>query len=110
LYTQWYKSPDLADGKHTIRVSGLATTSVDFAVVTAGENTPLSGKTVVVDNESAAISYSGAWTRNEGQINVGTLPDGRPYGNSTHRTSSVGDSMSFRFTGELSSSSLVPTS
>jgi len=99
-YMQWYQSPSLPDGKHTITVGHLAGTSVDYAIIKVGSNTSLSGTTVIVDDESPAITYFGGWSRSTAQFNAGTLPDGFPYGNSTHRSSNVGDSITFRFTGE----------
>jgi len=99
-YMQWYQTPLLPDGKHTITVGHLASTSVDYAIIKVGPNTSLSGTTVIVDNESPVIVYAGKWSRSTAQFNAGSLPGGFPYGNSTHRSSSVGDSITFRFTGE----------
>ena len=108
-YMQWYQSPSLPDGKHTITVGHLAGTSVDYAIIKVGSNTSLSGTTVIVDDESPAITYSGGWSRSTAQFNAGTLPDGFPYGNSTHRSSNVGDSITFRFTGEHPLLHTIPT-
>ena len=100
-YKQWFQSPKLSDGKHTITVSNLATTSIDFAIVYIGNQTPLTGQTIVVDNDSPSVLYSGHWSRNTNKFIAGTLPAGYPYGNSTHRSSTPGDTFTFRFTGAL---------
>ncbi|KAF8155938.1 hypothetical protein B0H34DRAFT_659542 [Crassisporium funariophilum] len=102
-YRQWYQSPTLADGPHTIRMGHLAMTAVDFALVRVGSQTPLSGKRVFVDNDNAAFKYDGTWSRETGQFNAGSLPDGFPVGNSTHRTSTPGSTMTFRFSGTAAS-------
>ena len=99
-YGQWYQSPTLPNGNHTITVSHLALTSVDMALITVDPNTSLQGKTLIVDDDNSAIEYSGTWTRSTSPFNEGTLPDGLPVGNSTHRSTTVGDTITFRFTGK----------
>jgi len=101
-YIQWYQSPSLPEGKHTITIGHVAGTAIDYAIVKAGQNTPLSGQTVIIDNDDPAIVYSGKWMRSTSRFSTGiaTNPDGPPYGNSTHRTSNVGDTITVRFTGE----------
>ncbi|PPQ80154.1 hypothetical protein CVT24_006562 [Panaeolus cyanescens] len=98
-YMQWYQSPNLADGRHRISVGHLAGTSLDMALITIGPNTPLSGKTLLIDDDDSQISYSGSWVKNTNKFDAGTLPDGYPIRGSTHRSSNVGDSLTFRFTG-----------
>ncbi|KIM46780.1 hypothetical protein M413DRAFT_422146 [Hebeloma cylindrosporum] len=99
-YVQWYQSPTLADGKHNITISHLAGTAVDLALITVGPKTSLQGKTLIVDDDNSAIQYSGTWSSNTSPFNAGTLPDGFPVGNSTHRSTTLGDTITFRFTGE----------
>lgn len=98
-YVQWYQSPTLADGKHNITISHLAGTAVDLALITVGPKTSLQGKTLIVDDDNSAIEYSGAWSSNASPFNAGSLPDGFPVGNSTHRSTTLGDTITFRFTG-----------
>jgi hypothetical protein len=71
-----------------------------MALITVGPNTSLQGKTLIADDDNSAIEYSGTWTRNASPFNAGTLPDGFPVGNSTHRSTTAGDIITFRFTGE----------
>ena len=101
-YKQWFQTPKLSDGSHTIAVNCSAGTSIDFAAVnvTAGNRTRLSGRDIIVDNDSPTILYSGHWNRNTSRMND-TDHLGYPYGNSTHRSSTPGDSFTFRFTGAL---------
>ena len=99
-YVQWYQSPTLSDGKHNITVSHLIQTSVDMALITVGPNTSLQDKTLIADDDNSAIEYSGTWRRDTTPFNAGTLPDGFPVGNSTHRSTTAGDIITFRFTGK----------
>lgn len=96
---QWYQSPLLAEGTHTIVVNQMAGTSVDYAIVTVGLNTPLTGMTAIVDNDDPSIQFTGGWMRNTNQFDSGSVPDGFPYRNSTHRSSTPGDTALFRFQG-----------
>jgi len=100
-YKPWFQSTKLSDGQHTITVRNLSNAEIDFAIVEVGNQTPLSGKTIVVDNDSPSIRYSGHWSRNTSQFRSGTDFMGFPYGNSTHRSSTPGDTFTFRFTGAL---------
>ena len=99
VYIQWYQSPTLSDGNHTITVSHL-TGSIDMALITVGPNTLLQGKTLIVDNDNPAIEYFGTWTRNTSPFVPGVLQDGFPIGNTTHHSTTPGDTITFRFTGE----------
>ncbi|KDR80173.1 hypothetical protein GALMADRAFT_208345 [Galerina marginata CBS 339.88] len=98
-YLQWYQSPTLADGKHTIVVGQLDGTAVDYALVELGPNTSLDGKTIVVDNDDSALQFSGNWARNTDEFNAGSLPNGFPLHGSTHRSSTPGDSITLMFSG-----------
>jgi hypothetical protein len=100
-YTQWYMSPTLAEGSHTISVGQLDGTAVDFALISVGPETSLSGKTIFVDDTNSAIQYSGQWSVNTDKFSAGTLPDGFPAGNSTHRSITPGDTFTFRFSGSF---------
>ena len=71
-----------------------------MALITAGPNTSLQGKTLIADDDNSAIEYSGTWTRNTSPFIAGTLPNGFPVGNSTHRSTTPGDVITFKFTGK----------
>ncbi|KAF8644205.1 hypothetical protein AX16_008629 [Volvariella volvacea WC 439] len=99
-YRQWYQSPILPDGEHTIYIDDIDLTSVDYTLVTAGESTPLQTQDslVVVDDEDINhFAFRGNWTRDPGLF-FGPL-NGTPFGNATRRTHTPGDQMSFRFSG-----------
>ena len=98
-YIQWYQSPTLSDSNHSITFSHFAG-AIDMALITVGQNTSLQGKTLIVDNDNPAIEYFGTWTRNTNPFNSGEIEDGFPVGNTTHRSMTPGDTITFRFTGE----------
>ena len=99
-YLQWYQSPTLAEGNHTIKVDREDEAALDYATITVGQNTPLSGKTIIVDNEDSAIHYSGNWTRNTDEFFPVGDPKGHPFRNSTHRSATPGDTITFLFSGQ----------
>ncbi|KAF8657104.1 hypothetical protein AX16_002291 [Volvariella volvacea WC 439] len=100
LYRQWYQSPILPDGNHTVRFSAFSFMSIDYALVTAGESTPLQGddvQVIVDDDDATYFIFTGDWARNLSIID-GTM-GGLPFGNATHRARTVGDQLRFRFNG-----------
>jgi hypothetical protein len=103
LYCQWYISPTLSDGPHTIVLLDLVQVALDYATVTPGPTTPLDGKTVIVDDTDPRLVYEGNWKLSNqsfsGQGSAGSWPDSYPYQNGTHWTNTSGDSVTFRFTG-----------
>ncbi|CAA7262076.1 unnamed protein product [Cyclocybe aegerita] len=99
-YRQWYQSPQLSDGAHTVTLSNLAGTSFDFAVVNVGPDTPLVGQPVIADNDDSGFTFNGTWQRNLAGFNSGPNADGFAFHNSTHDTWSVGSGFTYRFTGK----------
>ncbi|KAF9054123.1 hypothetical protein BJ165DRAFT_1320960, partial [Panaeolus papilionaceus] len=101
-YRQWFQTPTLSDGKHTVSLTRIAGATFDYAVVAAGSSTPLLEQRAIVDNDdsSGILAYAGGWKRSSEQFNSGPGVDGFTYQNTTHQTSSIGDSMAFRFTGK----------
>ncbi|KAJ3834505.1 hypothetical protein F5878DRAFT_630314 [Lentinula raphanica] len=100
-YTQWYESPLLSDGLHTVNLSSLVV-DLDYAIVTVGQTTPLGDTTtIIVDDPNTEINYQGdGWSTSDVSLIVnGGWANGPPLGNSTHRTNSVGDSFQFQFSG-----------
>ncbi|KAF8869572.1 hypothetical protein BD779DRAFT_1806857 [Infundibulicybe gibba] len=98
-YQQWYQSPHLDDGVHTIQLDNIVTTSVDIVVISAGPNTLLSGQTVIVDDDDPSIIYSGNWNRNEDRFVTSEAAGGLPFRNGTQQSTTPGDAASIRFTG-----------
>ena len=101
-YRQWYQSPTLTEGVHNISLSLLNQTSVDFAIVTAGNDTPLNGQLAIVDNENPSITYQGNWTQNKSSFNSSQIPTGLPFQNTTQDSTTIGDNLTFLFNGALS--------
>ena len=101
-YKQRFTTPKLPDGKHTITIRGALIALVDYAVVKVGIQTSLTRQTVIVDDDSSLIQYSGQWSRNTTIFIPGSgFPTGYPYGNVTHRSSNPSDTFTFRFSGKL---------
>jgi len=99
-YKQWFQSPTLPDGIHTINITVFPGTLIDYAIVNAGNQTRLVGRTIIVDNDSPSIVYSGHWIRRTSRFNSNYFrTTGYPYGNSTHDSSTPGDTFTFQFTG-----------
>ncbi|KJA21748.1 hypothetical protein HYPSUDRAFT_67446 [Hypholoma sublateritium FD-334 SS-4] len=98
-YVQWYQSPLMSDGAHTIQVSNLDGTAIDMAIMTVGPNTPLGNNSIFVDNDDPSISYSGSWTLDQSTFHAGNVPSGSPVGNTTQTSNTAGDAMSFSFAG-----------
>ncbi|KIK66662.1 hypothetical protein GYMLUDRAFT_909571 [Collybiopsis luxurians FD-317 M1] len=97
---QWYTSPSLPDTSdaYNIQLSNLQQAGVDYVLIEAGANTPLTDQTILVDDNSPEIIWNGHWT-NQSEF---TSFDGlvhRPNGNGTHSSSTVGDSFEFQFAG-----------
>ncbi|KAK0443902.1 uncharacterized protein EV420DRAFT_1649014 [Desarmillaria tabescens] len=90
-YMQWYMSPTLEEGTHTITLTEMDNIDVDYAIVGVGNQTTVLGKDILVDDTSDSIIWTGDW-----QTNTSTL---------THITETyiinhpLGDSFSFEFTG-----------
>ncbi|KAF9060943.1 hypothetical protein BDP27DRAFT_1490855 [Rhodocollybia butyracea] len=101
IYTQWYQTPILIDGLHTINLSRIAV-GFDYAIITPGPTTPLSGSTIVVDDRNSEVTYNGnGWVIDVNELDFGEdMIGGLPMGNTTHRTSSVGDGFEFQFAGD----------
>ncbi|GLB44425.1 hypothetical protein LshimejAT787_1700520 [Lyophyllum shimeji] len=98
--TQWYQSPILEEGTHTVAITHIAGTALDYMVVAAGPDTHLSGQQVIVDDDDREITYSGSWSRETGRMSSTQSRVGvQPYGNATHRSSTPGSSATFQFTG-----------
>jgi hypothetical protein len=99
---QWYQSPALVDAQHNINITHIPSVAVDYAVVTAGQNTLLSGQELIVDDSDSSITYKGSWTQNTNAFVSSAGPFvGLPFGNATHKTTSTDASATFRFTGML---------
>ncbi|KAJ7149889.1 hypothetical protein C8R43DRAFT_1068271 [Mycena crocata] len=99
-YRQWYASPTLSDATHTVVLDDLVWVDLDYATITAGKTTALSGTTLIVDDNDPDLVYDGKWTNNKDLYTIGQgQPSGLPFQNATHQSTTVGDSMVFQFAG-----------
>lgn len=96
-----FSSPVLPDGKHTITYatsfSSKTPPTFDYLTVTPGPSTPLSGKTLAVDDTDPSLIYSGKWETTPHPIIFDYSTS--LYRNTTHWTSTIGDSLHFNFIG-----------
>ncbi|KAJ6524211.1 hypothetical protein B0H19DRAFT_1276657 [Mycena capillaripes] len=112
-------------------LNGFRGLALDYVVVTVGELTSLQGQRILVDDTSTEITWAGTgWTeQNNFTLPIPcSLPSGQfvgandttmsdftadvaPHGNTTHATSTPGDSFTFRFAGtSISVSGITPGS
>ncbi|KAK0466686.1 hypothetical protein IW261DRAFT_1683409 [Armillaria novae-zelandiae] len=98
-YMQWYMSPMLKEGTHTITLTEMEGTYVDYALISVSNQTNILGKDILVDSISDRIVWTGDW-----QTDTSTLIHASnfhivnyPLGNSTKDSRTVGNSFSFKF-------------
>lgn len=99
----YFESPVLEDGLHTITYAAGDMSlypTLDYLTVTAGPSTQLFGRTVIVD-DSEIPEYSGKWSSESPSQLTLSRPES-VYLNTTHWTSTVGDTFTLHFTGEKS--------
>ncbi|ESK87604.1 hypothetical protein Moror_1962 [Moniliophthora roreri MCA 2997] len=108
--TQWYTSPILTDEPHEITLSNLDQIDVDYAIITPGDQTPLEGTTLTVDDSDPEIVYYGQWKEENGRrFDQGIEISVRPLRSTTHTSTSSGDSFVFQFAGtSISVHGLLP--
>ena len=96
-----FEAQGLADGKHTFTYGIGEVSSMpvfDYLTVTAGPSTPLSGRTLIVDDADASVDFSGSWAT------TSPKPTSFDYSTALHRdtahwSSKVGDTVAFQFIG-----------
>ncbi|KAJ7670868.1 hypothetical protein DFH06DRAFT_1468558 [Mycena polygramma] len=123
---QFYTSGTLpASGHMFLVLSNASGISIDYALVTAGDSTSLQGQTIIVDDASPEISWNGNWTAHDnltvlveylvpapvvfaqgppppdgGQLDdFANIANVSSHANTTHESSTVGDSFTFQFAG-----------
>ncbi|KAJ7582323.1 hypothetical protein C8J56DRAFT_895110 [Mycena floridula] len=111
VYGRWYQSPTLGDtkDKHTIRLTPPSANiddvlDLDYIAVTPGMETPLSGKTLQVDDTYSGLNFGSGWqpTNNvlfDPVFSDTTFYSGLPFQNTTHTSSTPGSTFSFSYTG-----------
>jgi hypothetical protein len=107
-YMQWYQSPVLPSGHHSVTISQMQGLAVDYLVITPAYDTPLNGETLIVDDTYSGIQYLGSgWSSFvsdfsflENTVNNAAI-NAQGFQNGTHQTSDIGDSFTFSYTGKL---------
>lgn len=96
----------LSEGLHNVTFSNVAGAILDFAVISSTlsiDTIAEAAESLVFDDINPAIGYTGSgWTESsETHLLLSSHPESTfvPYGNSTHQTSTVGDSFNYTFTG-----------
>ncbi|KAF8903157.1 hypothetical protein CPB84DRAFT_1845979 [Gymnopilus junonius] len=99
-----YTSPPLSDGKHTITYAIESPQNAnflpafDYLAITPGSSTPLEGRTLAVDDGDDSVTYSSGWTGRPAALpSFASSPS--LYENTTHWSSTIGDSLQFKFEG-----------
>jgi hypothetical protein len=72
----------------------------DYLTVSAGPKTMLYGKTIAVDDKDESITYRGSWSPSSPYPPSFDYAS-KLYRNTSHWTSKVGDTMEFKFEGNL---------
>ena len=101
-YRQWYQSPPLTDGPHNISFDLLDGQGIDYILVAPGPQSSLTGATLMIDDTYNGIKYSSGWqtVQNSTYVKSSIIP-GNSFMNTTHQTSTIGDSFAFSYTGML---------
>ncbi|KAF5378462.1 hypothetical protein D9615_007068 [Tricholomella constricta] len=94
-----YRSPTLQSGTHHVTLYNPSHSIVWFyyALVTPGNDTQVSDKRLVVDDNDPSIEYEGNWATSNTVISS-TTGDFHPFGGTTH-DAQIGASAKFYFTG-----------
>ncbi|KAL1748417.1 hypothetical protein HDZ31DRAFT_60401 [Schizophyllum fasciatum] len=102
LTSAGFEFTGLDDGQHTLVFASSPTSvhpALDYVAVLAGQSTPLAGRSIVTDDADAALSYTGQWST-EPPFDLVLGHSSAPYAGTTHWSNSVGDTLSFSFTGD----------
>lgn len=97
---QWYTSPLLPDGHHTVSISSLLSSqSVDYVVISPGATTLLGSETLLLDDSDSHIVWHGSgWeSTNDDSHDRGPLPPQ----NGMRVTTKLGDSFKVPFRGKF---------
>ncbi|KAJ7582325.1 hypothetical protein C8J56DRAFT_1100754, partial [Mycena floridula] len=108
-YGSLYQSPSISDGTHTIALNATILKSfgdpmtMDYMVVSPGNQTSLVGKTLMVDDIYSGIHFGSGWVSDSGVFAIGTddYYISTPFHNTSHTTSTPGSVFSFSYTGRL---------
>lgn len=102
-----YQSPTLKDGEHVVNITnvlegadgGLRIAALDYAVMTPSLTTSLADEVLMVADSHPNVVFKGAGWKTLGNEWNSVYP---AFQNTTHLTSSTGDSFEFAFNGSFS--------
>ncbi|KAJ7572284.1 hypothetical protein C8J56DRAFT_1076866 [Mycena floridula] len=103
VYGQFYQSPTLDDTakNYTINATIIGVTiDLDYIAVSAGKETSLLGRTLMVDDMYSGLSFGSGWVTTEKVFNLEANNDFLvfPFQNTTHTTSTPGSMLNFSYT------------
>ncbi|KAK0188543.1 hypothetical protein F5146DRAFT_1122714 [Armillaria mellea] len=101
-YGRWYQSPELADGHHTVELSGLASgTQLDYVLVEAGPSTPLADSSIIVDDSNSTEIWYSPGSPGWETISNHSVDDVlySPFGGSMTASTAEGNMFAFKFAG-----------
>ncbi|KAJ7930966.1 hypothetical protein B0H13DRAFT_1481183, partial [Mycena leptocephala] len=91
---QFYTSGSLQSPRQlTVGITGARGLALDYALVTVGESTSLKDHTILVDDSNPEITWDGSWRLLRLHSKYG------PHANTSHISSTTGDSFTFQFSG-----------
>lgn len=100
LTYDWYTSPELSAGKHTLELSAISRgVALDYAVIKPSPTQSVRGQTLIVDDRDPLMKFTGSWKDVSSRYSVHEHRAIVPYGGGTHVSSQVGDVLRFPFTG-----------
>ncbi|KAJ7599821.1 hypothetical protein C8J56DRAFT_1072456 [Mycena floridula] len=104
LLCQLYQSSTLDDTAkiHTVNATFVSLTSSiehDYIAVSPGNETPLLGRTLMVDDTYSGLSFGSGWITTGTVFHIVSDFVAFPFQNTTHRASTPGSMFSFSYTG-----------
>ncbi|KAJ7577531.1 hypothetical protein C8J56DRAFT_971004 [Mycena floridula] len=98
---QWYQSPQLAEGIHSIKLDKLNGTGVDYILVMPGQDTLLTNRILAIDDSYVEIDYVNHWETDLAAAvrGGGSAITGVAFQNTTHFVSIEGAYLKFSYFG-----------
>ncbi|KAJ7582336.1 hypothetical protein C8J56DRAFT_1168284 [Mycena floridula] len=102
-YAQWYQSPTVSEGIHSLNITNLGSNNmaVNYIAAAAGRNTALMNRTLLIDETYPSIHYGDGWNfdTNSAFFQISSGVSAMAFQNTTHQTSSPGANFTFSYTG-----------
>ncbi|KAJ8507959.1 hypothetical protein ONZ45_g9718 [Pleurotus djamor] len=99
-YQSWFRLGDLSESRHALSLSFAARVYLDYIVITPSPSTPLQGRTLMVDDKSPSMNYTGDWVTIQDQaFDTGDGLEQPAQGGTLRQSKTVGDRAVLLFTG-----------